>query len=87
MSAVVDRPRLTVPISGRDHVRGSVSAQATLLEYGDYECPFCAAAHGEVNEWLRDATRFLLSDESSYVTGSPITVDGGGWLPRGMFAT
>jgi protein-disulfide isomerase len=61
MSAVVDRPRLTVPISGRDHVRGSASAQATLLEYGDYECPFCAAAHGEVKQLL-----LLMGDEVTF---------------------
>jgi protein-disulfide isomerase len=30
---------------GRDHIRGTADAPVTLLEYGDYECPFCAAAH------------------------------------------
>jgi protein-disulfide isomerase len=32
-------------VPGRDHIRGTISAPITLLEYGDYECPFCAAAH------------------------------------------
>ena len=27
-----------------DHVRGNPSAAVTVLEYGDYECPYCAAA-------------------------------------------
>ena len=30
---------------GRDHIRGPADAPVTLLEYGDYECAFCAAAH------------------------------------------
>jgi protein-disulfide isomerase len=37
--------RLTVPVSKRDHVLGSTDASATLLEYGDYECPACGATH------------------------------------------
>ncbi len=28
-----------------DHIRGAKIPAVTLVEYGDYECPFCAAAH------------------------------------------
>ena len=50
MTAVVERPRLTVPVSERDHVIGPATAAVTLLEYGDYECPFCGAAHPIVKQ-------------------------------------
>ena len=35
--------KLRVPISARDHVAGSREAVVTLVEYGDYQCPHCAA--------------------------------------------
>jgi protein-disulfide isomerase len=53
MSTLLDRPRLAVPIGPRDHVLGSQAAQASLLEYGDYQCPFCRAAHESLKEVLR----------------------------------
>jgi protein-disulfide isomerase len=36
----------------RDHIRGSADAPITLVEYGDYECPYCGLAEGVVRELL-----------------------------------
>ena len=36
--------RLAAAVSASDHVKGGDEAKITLVEYGDYECPFCKAA-------------------------------------------
>jgi protein-disulfide isomerase len=39
----------------RDHIRGSDDAPVTLLEYGDFECPFCGLAERVIRELLAEA--------------------------------
>jgi protein-disulfide isomerase len=42
---------LTSPVSDdRDHIQGPADAPVTLLEYGDYECPYCGAAYPIIHE-------------------------------------
>jgi protein-disulfide isomerase len=36
---------LSIPVNDQDHVQGAASAPVTLVEYGDYECPYCGAAY------------------------------------------
>jgi protein-disulfide isomerase len=51
--------QLRVPVSDADHVRGPQAAPVTLLEYGDYECGYCAVAHDLVNRLLSQLPRSL----------------------------
>ena len=54
---------LDTPVSPeRDHIRGPVGAPLELVEYGDYECPFCGRATGAV-----DLVRERFGDELRYV--------------------
>jgi NhaA family Na+:H+ antiporter len=46
----------------RDHILGPADAPVTLVEYGDFECPFCARSYPAVpaiRRQLRDRLRFV----------------------------
>ena len=49
-----DPDTLTPPVSERDHVQGHDDAPLTLVEYGDYQCPYCGEVHPVIQR-LREA--------------------------------
>ena len=53
---------LKVPVSANDHRQGSAHAKVTLVEFGDYECPYCGEAYWMVKnlqQHFRDDLQFV----------------------------
>ena len=48
------RPGRRRSICERDHVRGPADAPVTLVEYGDFECPYCGRAEPVIRELLSE---------------------------------
>ena len=61
MSSSIPKSKVTLPTPGRDHIQGPTDAPMALVEYGDYECPYCGEAYPlvkAVQERLRDRLCF-----------------------------
>ena len=41
---------LKIPVNTEDHIQGNSHAIITLVEYGDYECPYCGMAYPVVKQ-------------------------------------
>ena len=52
---------LMMPDPERDHIYGNPDGEVMLLEYGDYECPYCAEAHDAIMQLAE-----LLGDRLCY---------------------
>lgn len=74
---------LTVPVTDRDHIEGPASATVTLVEYGDYQCPYCGQAYGVIKETQRrfgDQLRFVfrnfpLQEMHPYAVSAAMTAE------------
>jgi protein-disulfide isomerase len=59
----VESVKLNLPVSkSRDHIQGPDNAPVTLVEYGDYECPYCGQAYQiikKVQDNLGNDLRFV----------------------------
>jgi protein-disulfide isomerase len=41
---------LRIPVSDADHVQGNPNSAVVLVEYGDYQCPYCGHAYSIVKQ-------------------------------------
>ncbi len=46
----VDTTDQVNPVTAEDHIRGSIDAPVKVVEYSDYECPFCKRFHETMNQ-------------------------------------
>ena len=54
--------RLSIPVGSSDHAQGRADAPVTLVEYGDYQCPYCGEAYPvlqQVQRAMGDRLRFV----------------------------
>lgn len=82
---------LKVPVSANDHRQGSAHATVTLVEFGDYECPYCGLAYWVVKKLQQQLgedlllvfRNFPLTTAHPHALGAAVTAEFAG--SRGLF--
>ena len=49
-------------VTEKDHAKGAENPKVTLIEYGDFQCPFCGVVHPTLNQVLpeyKDSVKFV----------------------------
>ena len=62
---LLDPPRETVAVADRDPVRGPAAAPVTIIEYSDFQCPFCARVNptlDRIRQAYGDKVRVVFKD-------------------------
>jgi protein-disulfide isomerase len=59
---MTQRTRLVVPVSERDHRQGPDTAAVTLVQYGDYECPYTRRS-----TWVVQAIQQQLGEQLRFI--------------------
>ena len=65
IKVMLEAPRYTVPTSADDPVRGNAAAPITIVEFSDYQCPFCARVNptlAKVRETYGDKVKIVFKD-------------------------
>lgn len=61
----LEPPRFDVPLTGEESSRGNADAPITVVEYGDFQCPYCRREHAVIDRVLadyKDQVRFIFRD-------------------------
>ena len=45
--------KLSIPVTAEDHMQGDIATECSLVEYGDYECPYCGEVYPIIKEIQR----------------------------------
>lgn len=50
---VADKTGEVAPLTAGDHTKGPADAAITIIEYSDFDCPFCSQFHDSMNELVQ----------------------------------